>query len=262
MQYQGGKARHARHIAKVIAPRGIWWEPFCGGLSVSARLAQYGPGIVSDANAALIALYRAVRDGWIPPERVTVEEWHAAKLLPDTDPLKAFIGVGCSYAGIWFSSPDVRYQRRWLPRDKCWALDDTAGAARRALLRDIAVLSETGCRITGPIDFNKAGSLVPDPAVEVVYCDPPYIGTAGYSGVAGFDHAVFWARCAEIAGTGRDVYVSEFSGPPEGVGIRVDEVWNRASGCLMAGRGSGLDKRSVNVQPRMERLYRVIAGAA
>lgn len=80
----------------------VFWEPFCGGLSVSVRLAAHGPGIVSDANPALISMYQAVRDGWVPPEHVTREEYQAARTLPDSDPLKGFIGFGCSFGGKWF----------------------------------------------------------------------------------------------------------------------------------------------------------------
>ena len=53
--------------------------------------------------------------------------------------------------------------------------------------------------------------IAPD---SVVYCDPPYIGTAGY-GVE-FDHEAFyqWLRTAE-----RPIYVSEYSMPPDFVSI-------------------------------------------
>lgn len=53
------------------------------------------------------------------------------------------------------------------------------------------------------------------PANATVYCDPPYLGTAGYNGMT-FDHGEFWQWV-----TARDfpVYVSEFSAPEDFVPI-------------------------------------------
>lgn len=132
MQYLGGKTRIAKAIAEIVnAERGdrVFWEPFCGGLSVSVKLAAHGPGIVSDANPALIALYQAVRDGWDPPGHVSEEEYSAAKALPDSDPRKAFIGFGCSFGGKWFGG----YARNARG-------DDYVGATQRSLARDLPKL--------------------------------------------------------------------------------------------------------------------------
>ena len=104
MQYLGGKRTHSlgKKIADTIAPKGLWFEAFAGGLSVSVELARYGPGIVMDIHPGLIALYQACMLGYVPPLNVTKEEYHAAKALPDSDPLKAFIGFACSFGGKWF----------------------------------------------------------------------------------------------------------------------------------------------------------------
>lgn len=72
-----------------------------------------------------------------------------------------------------------------------------------------------------------------------MYCDPPYIGTAGY-GVE-FDHAAFyqWLRAAE-----RPVYVSEYSMPPDFVSIA--DTAKTALLCSIKGR----ERKKVT-----ERLY-------
>ena len=76
-------------------------------------------------------------------------------------------------------------------------------------------------------------------ADSVVYCDPPYIGTAGY-GVE-FDHVAFyqWLRTAE-----RPVYVSEYSMPPDFVSIA--DTAKTALLCSIKGR----ERKKVT-----ERLY-------
>jgi len=79
LRYLGGKSRIAKHLVEVMRPDvervGGWWDPFCGGLSVSVQLAAIAPGVALDICLPLIALYEAVRRGWKPPTTVTREEW-------------------------------------------------------------------------------------------------------------------------------------------------------------------------------------------
>ena len=226
--------------------RGRWWDPFCGGLAVSVALSACGPGVISDANAALISLYTAVRDGWQPPQTGTVEEWHAAKTLPDTDPRKAFYGVGASYGAMWFSAPAVIAKKRWIRKQNYWCSDDPLGATTRSLLRDIPRLASCDIRHA---DFLKTE---PDADVGLVYCDPPYADTIGYAGVK-FDHSAFWARCVELATRGLRVVVSEYTCP-----VPRKVIWSRPRGCMLSGVGSGLDKRADQRDgARMEYLFEV-----
>src|SRR5690606_1801606 len=103
MRYMGGKTRIAKQIAAVIdqyrEPGQLVWDAFCGGLSVSVELAKTGPVLSSDGCKPLISCYQAILAGWDPPIEVSKETWQASKLLPDTDPMKAFCGFGCSFAG-------------------------------------------------------------------------------------------------------------------------------------------------------------------
>lgn len=230
MQYLGGKSRIAKPIAAIVnEARGgrPFWEPFCGGLSVSVQLAAGGPGIVSDANPALIALYRGVRAGWVPPETVTEAEYHAARALPDTDPLKAFVGFGCSFGAKWFGG----YAR---------GASNYASTGARALRRDVPALE--GCAIER-VDFL---AIEPRPcALGAIYCDPPYAGTQGYDAIGAFDHARFWARAAAWARAGVPVFVSELTCP-----IAHEVVWTREHRKML-----GADSRAMQV----ECLFRVRA---
>lgn len=201
MQYLGGKTRLAKRLVAAMAPyrRGRpFWEPFCGGLSVSVELAKGGPGLVSDANPALIALYKGVANGWQPPESLS-EEMHAfAKKLPDDQPLKAFAGFGCSFGGTWFGT----YARSPVPTR------NYAATCARALARDIGALLDSGARVEH-LDFL---AFDPQPTPYFLYLDPPYRGTTGYKGVPDFDHDRFYER---VRGWSRytDVFVSEFEMP-------------------------------------------------
>lgn len=176
-----------------------FWDPFCGGLSMSAAFCKAGGrGIVSDANPSLIALYQAVAAGWDPPTHVSEDDYRVARSLPDTDPLKAFAGFGCSFGGKWFGG----YARQ-PSTGRNYAMN-----ARNVVLRDVGAIVRSGS-IIACADFL---AFEPRPIAAVLYLDPPYEGTTGYGAVAPFDHARFYARVAAWANY-TDVFVSEYGMP-------------------------------------------------
>ncbi len=232
MRYLGGKSKIAKQIAAVVAPKGPWWEPFCGGLAVSVELAKFGPGVVSDVCEPLISMYSAIRAGWNPPRNVTIEQYNAAKSLPDTDPLKGFLGFGGSFGGKWFGGYAKGGGRNHQ--------DESA----RAVERDVAALA--GCEIVLASFFDvRPEDSDSDSRPEVIYCDPPYAETTGYSGVGAFDSPLFWDYCRRWATTGVRVFVSEYACP-----VPCDLVWSREK-LKSAGKA---DQRQMAV----ERLFRVL----
>lgn len=206
MQYFGGKAKIAKRLVAAMRPehiRGVAvWEPFCGGLNMTRALAGAGALVLAtDANQALISLYRAVAAGWDPPSELTSEQWQAAKMLPDSDPLKAFAGFGCSFGGKWFRG----YSRR--------SDSNVAISARRNIRA--AVPSAAGFDVA---DFVQTQPWRPSHALTL-YCDPPYAGTEGdtcyepqrrtgrrWDAIAFWERAEEWSRICPV-------YVSEYQSP-------------------------------------------------
>jgi DNA adenine methylase len=227
MRYLGGKSRIAKQLTAVInqyREPGQWvWDPFCGGLSMSVALSAKGPVLASDANAALIALYQAVRDGWQPPTEVSREQHAAARQLPDSDPRKALIGFGSSFGGMWFGS--------------------YAGGQNGPLT--YAQLAARNVQRSAPLPAAVAAidwlNVEPHATGMILYLDPPYRGTAGYAATGPFDHARFDVRARQWAAFG-PVFVSEYDFPG---GI---EIWSRTSRGTF-GRYSG--------KAHTERLYLV-----
>lgn len=217
MRYLGGKSRIAKHLAEVIDSvrhPGQWvWDAFCGGLSMSVALRRKGPVWSTDANAALIALYRAVQSGWEARTEVSEAEYRAAKALPDADPMKAFCGFGCSFGGKWFGGYAKPYPTNKTPH----------GAALRALKRDCGAEATFGC-----VDFM---SVQPQECEALLYLDPPYDGTTEYKSVQRFDTAALvrnvmaWSRFTHV-------FVSEYSFP---VG---ECVWESRQRTTLGGKGA------------------------
>ncbi len=197
MHYLGGKTRLAKPlVARMRELIGDLpaWEPFCGGLSVSCELAQRERVLCTDAHAPLIALYRAMQRGWTPPETLTEEQYRAARALPDHDPLKAFAGFGCSYAGKWFGG---------FARDRQGSRDLTNEASRaiRKKLPNPRLAFECVSFFDVPLQAFPG----------FIYCDPPYANTTGYA-TGAWDANAFWQRASEWASR-CPVFVSEFSAP-------------------------------------------------
>jgi DNA adenine methylase len=240
MQYLGGKSKIAKWLAAAIRPVRAgrpFWDAFCGGLSCAVALSEDGPGLATDANLALVSLYRAVAAGWDPPATVSEDEYRAARDLPDTHPLKAFAGFGCSFGGKWFAG----YARSKDPTDKRSVLG-YAKQARDVVTEDVAMLRERGVELAH-CDFL---AVEPRPIGAVLYLDPPYDGTTKYSATGAFDRARFLARVAAWSRL-TDVFVSEYEMPGRPVLEFAHELQVR-------GRGRE------NAQ-RRERLYHYHPGA-
>jgi DNA adenine methylase len=222
MRYLGGKSKHAKEIAKIINPRGVWWDPFCGGFAVSEALMRYGPGVASDAHPALISMYQAIQGGWNPPRSMSAEEYARARTLPDSDPLKAFAGFGCSFGGLWFQS-----QARDSTGKRNYARESADG-----LIRDVR---------GAPVQFLHLNFLDIEPIPGVtLYLDPPYAGTTGYT-TGAFDHDRFWSLAQRWALLG-PVFVSEYACP---VPHRL--VWSKSTTSALQG--------GAKANARLEKLF-------
>lgn len=227
MQYLGGKSRIAKQLAEVIDsirhPGQLVWDAFCGGLSMSVALREKGPVWSTDACVPLISLYQAVQAGWEPPTEVSLDEYRAAKALPDSDPMKAFCGFGCSFGGRYFEG----YARGG---GRSYALT-SGNVVKRQLSEGLNV----AC-----VDFL---SVQPQPCEAILYLDPPYVGTKWYSGMPKLDREVFVQRVDEWS-RWTHVFVSEYAFP---IGECVFEVAKAKT--VAGGAGGG--------RIGIERLYYV-----
>lgn len=213
MQYMGGKYKIAKELAGVIStfnPR-VYWEPFVG----AGNVIQYVNApfkIGSDIDIHVVSYLQRVRDGWLPPNEITEEQW---KFYRDYQPknseeyaLKAAVGYGCSFGGRFFEgyARDPRSDRNF------------AKTVRNYSVKQAPLLNG--------IDFRNHGYCenVPD-GVDLIYCDPPYSnlnhGGRG-TNFKHFDTDLFWQWCQCLATAGVTVLVSEFTAPNFAL-----EIWSK-----------------------------------
>lgn len=163
--------------------------------------------MAADLCLPLITLYRAMQDGWEPPGEVDEGEYRRVRGIQDPrDPLTAFVGFGCSYAGKWFGG----YARDHRGRNY-------AAGSKNQLVRAMAK-----CRDVGFIHSDYRQLDIP--GGSVVYCDPPYKGTTGYDAVGAWDVEEFWEWCRAVCEHSH-LLVSEYEAPDF---LKVVAVYDRA----------------------------------
>jgi len=198
MRYMGGKFKIRKEISGILkmlrAPGQVYLEPFVGGAWVLQEMD--GARIAADKNTALITMYKALQLGWVPPDTITESEYMSIKNGPRDpyDPLTAFCGFGCSFAGKWFGG---------------YARGNSANYAdtcRRGLLKQLNYIRD--------VDFKYSGYDTHTPDGMFVYCDPPYAGTSAYDAVGIFDSVKFWQKMREWS-KNNTVIISEYKAPED-----------------------------------------------
>ena len=204
MKYMGSKARHAKEILPIIlADRepGQWYvEPFVGGANTLDKVD--GNRIGSDFNPHLMAMWRAIAEGWTPPFLVTEDRYAE---LATTRPVTAecgYVGFSMSFGGKFFGG----YRRDVAGTKGC--ADNMATQSRRSL----AAMLKQQAALLG-VDFRHSDyQSLKVPACSIIYCDPPYSGTTKYA-TGAFDHVAFWQWCDAKHDDGHVVFVSEYTAP-------------------------------------------------
>jgi len=210
MRYLGGKHRQgpkiAEHIAHAWCGQRDYFEPFCGAMGAAYRVVQAMQRTkdvlptfhLSDGNEALVTMWRAVLQGWEPPDSISEDEYNALREEQDpANPVTAFAGFGSAFGAHWFST----YARGGDGRD-------FATQAKMSILRKAKVL-KTVERLG--IVHRSFETVQPEGAI--VYLDPPYAGKSnGYP--VEFDYDGFWAYARMLAETNL-VCITEFQAPAD-----------------------------------------------
>lgn len=215
MKYLGGKHGIGKHIAEFMTkecpPDNVdgYLEPFCGSLGVFKQMTDkgYNEYIASDYHPDLIAMWKQLKDNKLKlPSEISEKEYNNLKTSKSPNPMKAVAGFGLSFGGKYFAG----YAQKW------------AGNSGRNFFREFKTSIE---KIKPKIQnknvkfYNKSYDDF-NPKNMVIYCDPPYEETEGYS-TGGFDHSKFWDIMRKWS-KNNCVFISEEKAPKD---FKV--VWRR-----------------------------------
>tara|TARA_R100001440_G_scaffold69051_1_gene90761 strand:+ start:205 stop:921 length:717 start_codon:yes stop_codon:yes gene_type:complete len=203
--YMGGKSRIYKKLINFMeAERGenmTWVEPFMGSGKVLFNVK--GPRIGNDINHELIALFKAVQNGYEPPSEVSEDEYnhikHHQELYPDH--LKGFVSFACSFGGS-----------RWNGYSR--------GENRNYALESKRAIERNKNKIKDVVLYSSDYKTLNIPPSSLIYCDPPYINTKGYG--FEFDHDEFYDWCRLKVAEGHLVFVSEYEAPKD-----FKSVWSK-----------------------------------
>ena len=218
MHYLGGKSRISKHIVPIMESyrldNQVWVEPFVGGCNTIIKVE--GDRYANDIRADLITLWEeATYNGYIPPAKVSEDMYYLVKDNPTAYPaeLRAFVSIGCSFAAKEWGG----YARD--KRGTNFARNSSRGVVRKT------------DKMKGVTFSSGSYDTMYIPPNSLIYCDPPYEGTTGYSNP--FNHALFWEWCRDKAREGHTVFISEYNAPSDFI-----EVWSKdVKSTVQVGKG-------------------------
>lgn len=198
MRYMGSKARLVKHILPIILQdrqQGqTYVEPFCGGMNMMAKVK--GKRIANDLHTQLIALWHAlIYENWQPPAYISETIYQLVKHKPYVFPnyMVGYIGFN-SFGGKWFGG----YPRDKQGKRNYWQ------EYRNNILKQVPLLKGVELK-------NECYTRLQIPKQSIIYCDPPYKNTTGYS--ITFNHGAFWMWCRLKHNQGHRIYISECQAP-------------------------------------------------
>ncbi len=208
MKYQGSKARIVDEILPIMLnkmrPGMAFVDGFLGGGSVIQNVPREYKRIANDNNRFLIAMWeKLTTTSWQPPTRIDKpfydkvrESWHKDDGKFD-DATIGWVGFMASRNGRFFDGGYSGHNAKGR---------DYINENIRNTLRQIPFLMgvEWQCGSYESITMPKA---------SLVYYDPPYKGTYGYSTSKHFDHDRFYDWARQMKRDGHLVYISEYNMP-------------------------------------------------
>lgn len=199
MRWLGSKSKIAKDILEIMLKdrdkNQYYVEPFCGGLG-SLKFTSGPKRIASDVNPYIIAFYKALQNGWLPPKDVSERRYYEIRLNKESFPphLVGFIGLN-GFGGVFLGT---------YPRGGKYNYFNQHYNSIINLLPSLKGVEFHNC------NFWK----LPIPPKSIIYCDPPYKDTSGYKeqGID-FPHDLFWQWAREMFNKGHKIYVSELKAP-------------------------------------------------
>lgn len=189
MMYFGGKQRIAKQLASIINRIAIcnnistYVEPFCGACNIAERV-NISKKILNDKHPYLIAMFKALQNGWIPPDDVSEELYTFVKNNKDIEPhLSGFVGFGCCFYSKFFRGYARGTYSNGKPRNYAFI-------AKQSLIKSMPLLMDAIFTCNDFIDLTFDNCLI--------YCDSPYKNTTPYSvsllGKFPYDKYLDWCR--------------------------------------------------------------------
>lgn len=141
-------------------------------------------------------MWKGLQNGYVLPDTITKDQYYDIKNNLDRDKcLSGFVGFGCSFGGKWWGGIATNKKG-----------DNYCSRANISVNKDLKGLLNTNFTC---LDYRDV--IIPDGSI--VYADPPYKGTTGYT-LGKFNHDEFWEYMRQISKNNM-VFISEQNAPED-----------------------------------------------
>ena len=209
MKYVGSKNKLSKELTPIIQQYidtykiNKYLEPFVGGANMIDKI-KCKKKIGCDIHKELIALWKALQNGWTPPETITEAEYNTVRDNKEKYPdyYVGLVGFCATFGSKYFGG-----YARGFKEDKITPRDIPNEAIRNVTnqiknIMDVHFVN---------IDFLK---IPKDKLYDyVIYCDPPYKDTTKYK-TNEFPYELFWDWCRELSDK-NIVLISEYHAPED-----------------------------------------------
>jgi len=204
MRYMGSKARIAKLILPIMLkdrkPDQYWVEPFVGGGNMIDKVT--GLRVGADVQAEVIALFKAMQAGWVPPRYVNEDDYILIRDKSTDLILRGYVGFAFSFGAKFFAS-QARSERI---KGSYNSLEKLNRSVLNAYNKQSPLIKDVTFYLT---DYKN----LKIPPASIVYCDPPYAGVTGYKG--SFNHNEFYDWCRLQKAKGHTIFISEYRMPKD-----------------------------------------------
>ena len=192
--------------------------------------------IASDINKDLILMWKALQQGWTPPNECSEIKYNELKYDSKNSPERGFIGVVASWSGIFFHAYRLKYAK-----GKKNFMDE----GYRGIMKVVPIVKN--------VEFSIGSYDEHSPENMLIYCDPPYLGNKlgnkNHSFFRNFDHDKFWDIMRKWS-TNNIVIISESNAPSD-----FKKVWSSESSTIIK---LNKQKKYIDNFQKMKRLFQII----
>lgn len=217
MAYVGGKAKTFQHITNILNNECFdnfdYLEPFIGYGHILRRIINKKSYKASDNNPLLVTLLKYIQKNNKYPN-ISEKEYYKLKSDESKKNLikKSFAAFTYSYNGKEFGGYTNIVDERNYPKERKKYYD---------LLRENQTFMKTNISLKDYDEYN--------PQNKLIYCDPPYRKTTGYTTSTDFDYDKFWNIMRKWSKKNY-VFISEYKAPKDFVIISSNKKHSTLSG--------------------------------
>jgi DNA adenine methylase len=204
----GSKARLAKDLSPIInrliceLSIATYIEPFVGGANMIEHI-DCETKVASDNNRYLIAMWKALQNGWVPPSELSRDLYNEIKRSKDefSDEIVAIAGFCSTYNAKWFGG------YAGIVKTKVGTQRNYYDESIRNILKQTEKLKDVEFLNADYVEFSRHNN-------SLIYCDPPYENTTQYGTSKDFHHERFWEW---VRGMSKNnfVLVSEYNAPDD-----------------------------------------------